>query len=109
MHDSFAVRRIQRVADLTGVFQRFLQGQRTFDRLTLDIFHHYVVRADVVQRADVRVIQRGDSACLALESFGELLQAHLDGHDPVEPGITRLIYFPIPPAPMRPRISYGPS
>jgi hypothetical protein len=39
------------------------------------------------------MIQRGDSAGLPVKSFGELLLADLDGHDPVEPGVARLIDF----------------
>jgi hypothetical protein len=40
-------------------------------RFAFDQLHHQIVRADIVQRADVRVIQCGDRARLALEPLAE--------------------------------------
>ena len=70
--DAFAVRGIQRIGNLDGVLQRLIERQRPFERLALDVLHHQVVRADVVELADVGMIQRGDRARLALEAFAEL-------------------------------------
>jgi hypothetical protein len=59
-------------------------------RFALHVLHHQEVgvagAADVVQRADVRVIERGDRACLALEALAQLGRGremgrkHLDRH-----------------------------
>ena len=47
------------------------------ERGTLDELHHQVVGADVVQRADVGMIQRGDGAGFALKALIELLRQRL--------------------------------
>src|SRR5215469_17704073 len=52
---------------------RNAQSLLRFDRApqwrSLNVFHHQIVRADVVQSADVRMIERRNSARFALESF----------------------------------------
>ena len=78
MRHAFAVRLVQRVGNLDGVLQHLLQRQRTFqqplrERLAFEILHHQkinsVLMADVVERADVRMIQAGDGFCFAVESL----------------------------------------
>jgi len=76
-------------------------GQPLGEGLTLEIFEHEEVDtalvADVVERADVRVIERRDRARLAVEALaqlricGEGLGQHLDGDRPIEPRIARPI------------------
>ena len=52
-----------------------------------------------MKTADMRMIERGDGAGLAFESFsaarvcGEFLGQHLDRNDPIEAGISRLVYL----------------
>lgn len=63
--------------------------------------HHQKVRAvlvpDVVQRADVRMGERGHGARLAIEPFPQIRIAmemgrqHLHGHQAIEPGIAPAI------------------
>ena len=51
------------------------RGKGPVDRLAFDVLHHQVVRADVVELADVGMIQGGDGAGFALEAFAELALA----------------------------------
>jgi len=57
MDDSFLVRSLKRCSDLTGDGERFLQRHRSHGSDSVDQFHDEVVRADVVELADVGVIQ----------------------------------------------------
>jgi len=72
MHDSFFVRRFQRLGQLLGQSQRFVHGHRSARRFAGDIFQHQVLRAQVllepVDSGDVGVIQRCQGLCLAVES-----------------------------------------
>ena len=46
--------------------------------------------ADIVQRADIGVIQRRDGLSLALKPLGKILGGNLDRHDAIEPRVLRL-------------------
>ena len=70
------VRLVQRVRDLDGDRERLIQRQRPLlqplgQRVALQVLHHQevdpVLGADVMERADVRVVQTGDGLRLALE------------------------------------------
>ena len=58
--------------------------------------------ADIVQRADMRMVQRGDSASLAFEPFaregigGEMWRQHLDRDGAIKARIERLVDFAHP-------------
>ena len=78
MRDPRAVRLVERVGDLDRDLQRLVERQRTVrscearrERLALEILHHEIARAlvfaDVMDRADVRMIQRRNRACFAFE------------------------------------------
>ena len=56
-------------------------------RFTVDQLHHQEIGPDVVQRADMRVVERGDRAGLPFEAAGEVRRGHLDGDLPPETGI----------------------
>ena len=69
---------VQRIGDFNRVLQDLLDRQRTFQqargqRVSFQILHHQkinsVLPADVVQRANVRMIQSGDGSRLALEAL----------------------------------------
>ena len=70
MDDPRAVRLVERVRDLNRERQGLVERHRAFpsqpvrERLAFEILHHQevdaILVADVVQRADVRMIQRGD-------------------------------------------------
>ncbi len=113
VHETLRVSRGQRVADLRGdsCDARGLEWQRTglLERRAFHVLHHEEAdgsaarrigtgrHADVVQRADVRVVERRDCSSLALESFLGLLvgrdvgRQHLDRHCTIEARVARLV------------------
>src|SRR5262249_55563271 len=74
-----------------GVFHR----QRTANRLAFDTLHYQVAvavaRSDVVQRANVRVVERGERLGLALEALAERAFDGLDGDGAIEARVARLV------------------
>ena len=79
VHDAFAVRGGHAIGDLEGVLHHLVHRGGSFRRPAFDILHHQLVWADVVQRADVGMVERGDGAGFAFEAFGELLLGAFDG------------------------------
>ena len=78
MDDALFVRRLERVATLApgAAFPRTEAGDTPLgehlgERLAFDQLHHQIIRADVVKRADVGMIQGGDGARFALETLAE--------------------------------------
>ena len=74
--DSFFVRRFKRVRDLPRDANGLVLWERPLpDPLiqcrTGEQLHDYIVRADVIELADVGMIQSRDGAGLALEPFAE--------------------------------------
>ena len=81
MNDAGTVRFFERVADLDAALERLFQRERAFlkpgfERLALDVFHDEVAGAVSVptscKRANVRMIQRRDSAGFPLEALSSL-------------------------------------
>src|SRR5207248_398988 len=75
-----------------GDSQRFVERQRAFadpvsKRGSIDQLENKVVRADIVNLADIGMIQRGDGANLALEPVAEALGRYLDCHFATHPRI----------------------
>jgi hypothetical protein len=93
MRHSLFVRGIESVADLPGEFERLIERQGTLERLPLDELHHQVIGPDVVQRADVRVIERSHYSRLALEAFGEIFLGDLDCDDAIQASVARLVHL----------------
>jgi hypothetical protein len=78
MHDGLFVRLFQTGGNLFGDAERFIEWDRTLrdslgERRTFDQLHDEVVRSNVVEYADVFVIQRGGGAGFAFEAIGELV------------------------------------
>ena len=73
MDDALLVRRVQGIGDLSCVAERGVERQRALRRLSVHELHHEVVGTDVVQRADVGVVQRRDGPRFAFESIAEVL------------------------------------
>src|SRR6266404_2498739 len=76
------------------------------ERLAFQIFHHQIINAvllaDVEECADVRMIQAGNSARFALESFAQfgtirkMRRQNFDGDDAVEPRVARAVHLTHP-------------
>ncbi len=78
MNDPLSVRLVQCVSDLDGVFQRLIEGQATLlqpllERVPIHVLHDEVVDTvlfpDVVERANVRMVEAADGFGLTLETF----------------------------------------
>src|SRR5262245_23725971 len=102
MDDAPAMGRIQSGSDIRSDAQHLIQWQGTLhqpvgQRLPFDLLHHQeedpFLAADVVQRADVGMVQRGDALGFPLEAGAELLilgktlGTNLDGHFPIQASI----------------------
>ena len=114
MHDALPMRAIERGGDLGRTAQRLIERERALlearrQRLALEMLQHQEVErapigghvpADVVQRADVRMIERGHRARLALEALprlrvaGDLRRQHLDRDAAIQPRVPRPIHLP---------------
>jgi hypothetical protein len=96
MHDALIVRGFQRGRNLLRNTESFFKWNRTFSdplrqRRALDVLHDEVVRTDIVERADIGVVQSGDGAGFTFESIGELLRRNFDGDIAAQ---TRVPRFP---------------
>ena len=110
MHDAGRVGRGDAVGDLHGEVEQLAGPLDRRQRAAVEELHDQVVRPDVVQLADVRMIQCRDGAGFALEAVAELDGRLLDRRraDPAA------CHAPCRPAPFRrrpsgSRMSYGPS
>ncbi len=72
MSDAFLVRGIERGANLRGILQCLIDRQRPLESRALDVLHYKVIGTDIVERTNVGMVQRSDSACFALEALREL-------------------------------------
>src|ERR1700716_3433097 len=108
MHLSTLVRPIQPVADLCAMAENLLQRQWALtqpggQRLAFQVLHyqvaHAILRTDVIQRADVGMLQGRNGFGLALESFlrlriaGKVGRKDLDGYRAIETGVATTIDF----------------
>ena len=65
--------------------------------LALDQLHHHIARFDIEQRADIRMVQRGDGAGFVLEAgahiftLGDATRQQHDGGGTVEPCVAGLV------------------
>ena len=110
--DARRVCRIERAGQSGGDFDEFAVVQRSarqplLQRFAVQQFHHQERNAlgghaDVVDRADIRVLERGDRAGLALESRAPLRigrhvgRQHFDGDRAIEPRVAGLVDFAHP-------------
>ena len=92
MSDALLVCSVQRIANLRGILQRLIERQRPLQRRPLDVLHNQVIRSDIVQRADVRMVQRSDSPRFALEAFAELALGNFQGDDAVQSTVAGLVH-----------------
>ena len=118
MDDPATVRFVQCSGDPRRYAQRFADRQGASakpgrERFTLKMFHDEEMRpgmrsgngrlADVIKRADVRIVERGDVFRFAVESLDELRirgergRQDFDGHDAIEPAIPGFVDLAHPP------------
>jgi hypothetical protein len=81
---------IERGGDLGGQAHGLIDSLRSLKRTAINVFEHQVVRADVVNLADVRMIDRGDGAGFPHEARAMSFVQALDSDDTVEPRIAGL-------------------
>jgi len=108
VHDAAAVSFVERVGDFGANFQNLFRGKLAFDKtvgeaLALDALHDQeisaVLRADVKERTDIRMIQRGDGfgfpleAQLARRIGGKMCRKNFDGNGPLETGVASAVDF----------------
>ena len=70
MEDPFGVRRLQRVRHLSRQPHRSVGRERPLQGSPVHVLQHQVVRPDVVDLADMRMVQGGNRARLDLEAGG---------------------------------------
>ena len=93
MSDALLVCGVECVANLCGILQCLIDRQRPLESRALDVLHHQVIRPDIVERANVGMIQRRHGASFALETLAELFVRNLDCDDSIEPRVARLVHF----------------
>ena len=85
---------IERAGDLGGVFQGPIQRKRALKRNTLDEFHDEIAGrigrcTDVVEVANIRMVQGGDGADFAVEALKRSLEVLMATSRPVRESCAR--------------------
>ena len=75
---------------------RLVRWKWPTERLPLHVLQHQVVGSDIVDLADMRMVQCGDCARFLFEPVAMLSRQPLDGDDAVEPCVARLPDFAHP-------------
>ena len=116
MHQPLFVCLVKCISNLNRTSQKIGCWNRSFfknlgERLPFEVFHHEVVdptfMTNVVQGADIGMIQARDSAGLSVKSLPEIrirrqMRGHyLNGYGSVKARVFRLIDFPHPASPSR--------
>ena len=68
MSDPLCVRGFQSLGNLLRIIERRLDGQRTFESLAWDQFHHQSAFFNAVNLSDVGMVQRRQDLSLTLEA-----------------------------------------
>lgn len=93
MGDSFAVGGLECVEDLFGGLDGLVEGKGAFERGAIDELHDQVVGTDVVELADVGMVEGSYRAGFALEAFGEFGLGDFDCDGAVETGVAGFVDF----------------
>jgi hypothetical protein len=93
MRDARTVRRIERVENPASQVDGTRGGHWPAEFRALDELHDEIIRADVVKRADIGMIQRRDRTGFPLETVTKLFRRNLDGDIASEAGIPGLPDF----------------
>jgi len=70
-----------------------LTGNTGGQRVALHQFHHEIVRTNVVNRADVRVVEVGNGPDFPLKSVAEFVIRDLDGDSAAQARVARPVYL----------------
>ena len=81
---------MERVGDLQGETDGVLLRLRAAQRGAVDVLNDQIVIADVVELADVRMIQRRDRACFLFESLGVFRLQSFDRDRAADARVARL-------------------
>src|SRR5262245_40625983 len=98
MRDTFLVCCFQCIDNLAGDLHRLVKRNRTFfdpirQRRSFDQLHHEIIWTNIVQVADMRMIEGCDHTRFALEALRETLGGNLDRDIPAEPRIASSMDF----------------
>ena len=96
MDDPRVVRRGKSIGHLRGNVKQLAWRVDGCDRCPVHQFHDQIVRSDVIELADIGVVERGDCAGFVLEPFAERLLRDLDGDGATEARIASLVHFAHP-------------
>ena len=102
VQDAAIVSRFQRARDLDRLSDRFGRRDRTAQWLAVDVLEHEIARPDVVQLADVRMVQRRDRPRFMFESaqairvMGHWRGENFDGDVAIETRIAGAVDFAHP-------------
>ncbi len=111
MDDALLMRLLQRFRDLRPNLHHLIERQRPFlqalgQRLPFQILHHQevgaVLRTDVVKRADIRMLQRGDGFGFPLHALFQfrvrrkMRGQNLDGNRALQPRVLGAIHLAHP-------------
>ena len=106
MHDPVRVRRAQCIRDLRGMAQGIREWQRTSLQqlpkcFAPDQFHDQIVGADVVDRANVRVVERRERTAFEFEPSCQALWHDLDCDQAIQPCVSGSVDLAHPSCPER--------
>src|SRR6266851_4497847 len=93
MRDAFLMRGVERITNLHGVAERSIERKRTIERSPLDKLHDQIIWADVVNLADVGMIQRGDGFGFTLGALRELQRGNFNGHIAIQTRVFGAIHL----------------
>ncbi len=89
----FCGRRREASRDLTGAGDGFGDRQRAFHWFAVDQLHDEIIGPDVVELADIRVVEGGNGASFAFEAFGESFGHDFDGDGAIETGVAGFVHL----------------
>jgi len=93
MRDALPMRGVQSLQNLARIVYSLFPRQWTCQRHALDELHHEVVGADVMQRADMRMIERRHGTSFPFKPFAEVGFRHFQRHGAIQASIARLPDF----------------
>ena len=109
MTNAAFVRRVQCVGNLARQPYGFVSSHRTADRFPLEILEDEVIGSDVVDLANVWMVDRGNGARLALKLARIVSNQSLDRDRAIQASIVRLGDLAHTAGAISDWISYGPS